>query len=1129
MITLVRTSAALVLCSVLHAATALAGPADDQAAEILESTGVNGGLIVHVGCGDGRLTAALRASDAYLVEGLDTDAKNVQAARRHIDSLGLSGKASADTFDGKHLPYADNLVNLVLVSGVGVQVSADEITRVLKPGGVALVAQGLEFPDTRHLTPDTSSLSPTWTKFTKSWPDTIDQWTHYLHDASGNAVAHDLEVAAPKHLQWIGGPLWSRSHEYDASLCAMVSADGRLFYIFDEGPTGIIDRRIPDKWKLIARDAFNGVVLWKQEIRDWGWKAWKRAEMEQIDWRRMPSQRFRLPVAIPRRLVAVDDRVYATLGYRAPLTALDAATGRTVKTYADTERTDEIVHQDGLLVLCIRTSMEGANVPTGKKGKPGQRAAAAAALVAIEADTGRRVWETEPGTVVPLSLAVSNSQVFYHDQDAVVCLDAATGKMRWRTPTGGAGNSVWNTDLTLAVYKDVVLSAGRRQLLAMSAVDGKVLWKLPAARGWGIINPPDLFVADDVVWYGQGNLHADSITGYDPLTGKPVRTVDLGFLITRGHHARCYRSKATDNYLLLPKRAIEFVDLKGGQHSRHNWVRGGCRYGVLPCNGLLYSTPHPCFCYAGAKLGGFAALAGERETGNSKLETRSVVGRLEKGPAFGAVSGQQSAVSKDDWPMYRHDAKRSGGTATAVDPQIQPVWKAELGGRLTQAVVAGGRLFVGRVDAGQICCLDAVSGVPVWDYIAGGRIDSAPTVYTFVVPPSGGSSKVRNSAENTKEPPKGGTTNSLVLFGSADGWVYCLRASDGRLVWRFRAAPDDRRVVAFGQVESAWPVHGSVLVLNDTVYFTAGRSSYLDGGVFLYGLDPVTGEKRYETKLDGPPSDLTVLDENAYAMEGTKSDILVTDGKLIYLFHNAFNTRLEKQPTPIKGELGERNLGERDFGEHLLSNAGFLDDSGFSRSYWMVADQWPAFNFAHQSPKAGQLVVFDGTTTYSAKYFARRNMLSPLSFPATDGYFLVADSNATRPVQVRSDGKGGPEFMRWLPQTGDLQTCWNLGVGFARSEPAKWLNNVPVRIRAMVATETALFAAGPPDECDPDDPAAALEGRRGGVLMALNPNDGKKLSECKLNAPPVFDGMSAAAGRLYLSTNDGQVTCMAAK
>ena len=42
-----------------------------SAQKILESTGVRGGLVVHLGCGDGKLTAALRANDSYLVQGLD--------------------------------------------------------------------------------------------------------------------------------------------------------------------------------------------------------------------------------------------------------------------------------------------------------------------------------------------------------------------------------------------------------------------------------------------------------------------------------------------------------------------------------------------------------------------------------------------------------------------------------------------------------------------------------------------------------------------------------------------------------------------------------------------------------------------------------------------------------------------------------------------------------------------------------------------------------------------------------------------------------------------------------------------------------------------------------------------------
>jgi len=40
------------------------------AMEILNTTGLKGGLIVHLGCGKGELTAALHINDRYLVHGL---------------------------------------------------------------------------------------------------------------------------------------------------------------------------------------------------------------------------------------------------------------------------------------------------------------------------------------------------------------------------------------------------------------------------------------------------------------------------------------------------------------------------------------------------------------------------------------------------------------------------------------------------------------------------------------------------------------------------------------------------------------------------------------------------------------------------------------------------------------------------------------------------------------------------------------------------------------------------------------------------------------------------------------------------------------------------------------------------
>jgi predicted RNA methylase len=88
----------------------------NTAREILDAAGIKGGLIVHLGCGDGELTAALHADDSCVVQGLDADPRNVEAARKHIQSLRLYGKVSADLFDGKQLPYVDDCVNLIVAS-----------------------------------------------------------------------------------------------------------------------------------------------------------------------------------------------------------------------------------------------------------------------------------------------------------------------------------------------------------------------------------------------------------------------------------------------------------------------------------------------------------------------------------------------------------------------------------------------------------------------------------------------------------------------------------------------------------------------------------------------------------------------------------------------------------------------------------------------------------------------------------------------------------------------------------------------------------------------------------------------------------------------------------------------------
>ena len=226
-----------------------------EAADILQTAGFTGGFIVHVGAGDGQLTAALKQSANTQVQGLVSSHAEVIASRKAIAEATPYGEVAVDQFDGFELPYVDNLVNLIVAENLG-DLKQAEVLRVLVPNGVAMI----------------KDASGKWAKTVKPRPTNIDDWSHYLHDASGNAVAHDEVVAPPKHLQWVGSPRWSRHHDRMASMSACVSSGGRMFYIMDEGSR--ISIQLPPKWKLIARDAFNGSVLWKRDISKWQNHLW---------------------------------------------------------------------------------------------------------------------------------------------------------------------------------------------------------------------------------------------------------------------------------------------------------------------------------------------------------------------------------------------------------------------------------------------------------------------------------------------------------------------------------------------------------------------------------------------------------------------------------------------------------------------------------------------------------------------------------------------------------------------------------------------------------------------------------------------------------------------------------------
>ena len=411
-------------------------------------------------------------------------------------------------------------------------------------------------------------------------------------------------------------------------------------------------------------------------------------------------------------------------------------------------------------------------------------------------------------------------------------------------------------------------------------------------------------------------------------------------------------------------------------------------------------------------------------------------------------------------------------------------------------VIAENKVFVASVDTHTVHALDAGSGKTLWSYATGGRVDSPPTVY-----------------------------QGRALFGSADGWVYCLRAFNGELVWRFRAAPKELKTVALGQVESVWPVHGNVLVQDGVAYAAAGRSSYLDGGIFLYGLDPATGRivcqgrvRSSHPKADaaapgekGPETAITKIVQNAtdsktftasdrsdaFSMEGATTDILVGDGTSIYMRHLRFDRKCVRQQKQSW---------------HLFSTSGLLDDAEVHRSHWVlgtgdfsrmpVAYSWIAYNPDRYgwrlSVPYGLILTFDDETVWGVHR------------TKSYGYRLFADEN----TPPSPDEPFLPDFRRASEQNA-LDPTWSV--------------DLPMRPRAMLRAGKGLFLGGMPCEIDEKDPFAAYEGRKGGLLWAVSPADGSKISECKLKAPPVWDGMAAANGRLYISTEDGGVLCFGSK
>jgi len=181
------------------------------------------------------------------------------------------------------------------------------------------------------------------------------------------------------------------------------------------------------------------------------------------------------------------------------------------------------------------------------------------------------------------------------------------------------------------------------------------------------------------------------------------------------------------------------------------------------------------------------------------------------------------------WMTYRHDNARSGVTSSSLDTPLslhwtfkpthppKPAWPKP-GEEMERmhfdnayhVIAAKGMVYFGSSVDNKIYALNAKTGKIQWTFFTEGPVRFAPTLW-----------------------------KNRVYVGSDDGHIYCLRAGNGKLIWKYRAGPSDEKLLGNGRMISMWPVRTSVLVDGGIVYFGAGVFPY--EGIFICALNAREG------------------------------------------------------------------------------------------------------------------------------------------------------------------------------------------------------------------------------------------------------------------------------------------------
>jgi len=180
-----------------------------------------------------------------------------------------------------------------------------------------------------------------------------------------------------------------------------------------------------------------------------------------------------------------------TLGFGAPVSMLDAATGKTIQTYKGSEKTEELIYYDDMLLVVTGdlniTNDEAPRISGYWELTTDRKPDVDKSIVAYQAATGKVLWRKKGENLAhlaPLSLAAHKDRVFFLDNENLHCVSSRTGDDLWKAPMSTKGLFLNSYAPTVVAYDDVVLCLTWSKLRSFSIADGDILWEHKGAIGF---------------------------------------------------------------------------------------------------------------------------------------------------------------------------------------------------------------------------------------------------------------------------------------------------------------------------------------------------------------------------------------------------------------------------------------------------------------------------------------------------------------------------------------------------------------------------------------------------------------------------------------------------------------------